>query len=352
MPPDVSMATVPPLLEVTDLRVAFHTERGILQAVDGVSFRVEAEEIVGVVGESGSGKSVCLMAVLGLISGPYTHIEGSVRLMGRELVGLPNRELRKIRGRDMAVIFQDPMTAMTPVYTVGQQIVEQIRVHQPLSRKAAKARAIDLLDAVGIGAPAKAADRYPHELSGGMRQRAMIAMALSCNPRLLLADEPTTALDVTVQAQILDLILRLRSEFKSAVILITHDMGVIAEAADQVMVMYAGRVVERGSKNQLFANPLHPYTWGLLASIPPLDGERVHRLPSIGGLPPSLLDLPAGCAFSPRCRDVSARCQGERPVLDRHGDHARACFLPLESVAAQRRAGLAASLQPAEAFSE
>ncbi|MEJ2632031.1 MAG: ABC transporter ATP-binding protein [Acidihalobacter sp.] len=316
-----------PLLDVRDLCVSFHTEDGLIRAVDGVSFHVDPNEIVGIVGESGSGKSLSVMSIVGLISDPNVVIEGSVRYKGRELIGLPQRALRPLRGRDIAVIFQDPMTALTPVYTVGWQIVEQVRAHEKLSRRAARRRAVELLDAVGIPQPDAAVDRYPHQLSGGMRQRAMIAMALSCQPSLLIADEPTTALDVTVQAQILELIHRLKDEFGSSVILITHDMGVVAETADRVLVMYAGRVAEYGTTRELFSEPLHPYTWGLHDSIPPLEGNRPTRLSSIPGSPPALTERPAGCAFAPRCTYRFEACE-QLPPLRGTREHQAACFLP------------------------
>ena len=312
------------MLSVRDLKVSFRTEQGLVQAIDGVSFDVAEGEILGVVGESGSGKTVSLLAVMGLITDPNALIEGSIKYQGRELVGLSNREMRKLRGREIAMIFQDPMTALTPVYTIGWQIAEQIRAHNSISAKAAEQRAIDLLAEVNIPSPAEAIHRYPHQLSGGMRQRAVIAMALSCNPSLLVADEPTTALDVTVQAQILDLVRKLQKNHKSAVVFITHDMGVIAEIADRVMVMYAGRIVERGTKRELFSNPLHPYTRALLDSIPPLEGKRPHRLRSIPGTPPALLNRPAGCAFGPRCASRFEACVNT-PALTSNG-HDAACF--------------------------
>ena len=312
------------MLSVRDLKVSFRTEQGLVQAIDGVSFDVAEGEILGVVGESGSGKTVSLLAVMGLITDPNALIEGSIKYQGRELVGLSNREMRKLRGREIAMIFQDPMTALTPVYTIGWQIAEQIRAHNSISAKAAEQRAIDLLAEVNIPSPAEAIHRYPHQLSGGMRQRAVIAMALSCNPSLLVADEPTTALDVTVQAQILDLVRKLQKNHKSAVVFITHDMGVIAEIADRVMVMYAGRIVERGFKRELFSNPLHPYTRALLDSIPPLEGKRPHRLRSIPGTPPALLNRPAGCAFGPRCASRFEACVNT-PALTSNG-HDAACF--------------------------
>ncbi len=321
------------MLQVRGLKVSFRTEHGPVRAVDDVSFDVGEREILGIVGESGSGKTISLLSVMGLINDPNAVIEGSIVYKGRELLGLPQRELRHVRGREIAMIFQDPMTALTPVYTIGWQIAEQVLTHNAVSKRAARARAVELLTAVGIPNPEVSVDRYPHQLSGGMRQRAVIAMALSCNPSLLIADEPTTALDVTVQAQILELIQKLRRDFGSAVVLITHDMGVVAETADRVMVMYAGRVVERGAKRDLFKNPRHPYTWGLLDSIPPLDGPRPHRLKSIAGMPPSLLALPKGCAFGPRCRYRFEKC-GEHPRLAGSGGHDSACFLSPEARAA------------------
>jgi peptide/nickel transport system ATP-binding protein len=314
------------MLRVRGLKVSFRTEQGLVRAVDDISFEVNEREIVGVVGESGSGKTISLLSVMGLINDPNAVIEGSIVYKGRELIGLSQRELRHVRGEEIAMIFQDPMTALTPVYTIGWQIAEQILTHTELSRRAARHRAVELLAAVGIANPELTVDRYPHQLSGGMRQRAVIAMALSCNPSLLIADEPTTALDVTVQAQILELIQRLRRDFGSSVVLITHNMGVVAEVADRVMVMYAGRIVERGSKRDLFKSPWHPYTWGLLDSIPPIEGARPRRLRSIAGSPPSLSSLPRGCAFGPRCRFRFEQCS-ERPPLAGN-THAAACFLP------------------------
>ena len=315
-----------PLLEVENLTVTFRTEAGPVRAVDRVSFTIGAREIVSIVGESGSGKTVTVMSVLGLLGEVNVAIAGSIRFRGRELVGLPPRALRELRGGAIAMIFQDPMTALTPVYTIGWQIVEQLQAHQQLSARAAKDRAVELVRAVGIADPKAVVDRYPHQLSGGMRQRAVIAMALSCNPALLLADEPTTALDVTVQAQILELLLRLREEFGSSIVLITHDMGVVAEVADRVMVMYGGRIVERGTRDMVLDEPRHPYTAALLESIPPMHGAKPPRLPAIPGSPPSLLRLPPGCAFAPRCRARMPDCD-RRPKLIEEGGHAVACFL-------------------------
>jgi peptide/nickel transport system ATP-binding protein len=320
------MAEPVPVLEAIDLSIDFRTRQGIVRAVDRLSFRVAASEILGLVGESGSGKTISMLAAVGLINDPNAIVSGSIRYKGRELIGLDNSALQLLRGPDIAMIFQDPMTAMTPVHTIGAQIVEQIRAHEKTTARAARARAIDVLGLMGIPAPEMQFHRYPHQLSGGLRQRAMISMALSCNPSLLIADEPTTALDVTVQAQILALLDRLREKFGSSIILITHDMGVVAEIADRVMVMYAGRVVERGTVQALFANPVHPYTQGLLAAIPPIEGPLPHRLAAIPGTPPSPADMPPGCPFEPRCSFRFAPC-GERPVLVRQAAHEVACFL-------------------------
>ena len=313
------------ILQVRDLYVSFRTEQGMVRAIDGVSFDVRDGEVLGIAGESGSGKTVTLLAVMGLITDPNAVITGSIKYRGRELVGLPPRDMRRLRGKEIAMIFQDPMTALTPVYTIGWQIAEQILAHQKVSRKQAWDRAIALLAEVNIPKPEEAVHRYPHQLSGGMRQRAVIAMALTCNPALLVADEPTTALDVTVQAQILDLLRKLQKSHGSAIIFITHDLGVMAELADRIMVMYAGRIVERASRAQIFAEPGHPYTRALLNSIPPLDGPRPHRLCTIPGAPPSLLGLPDGCAFGPRCGHRFDACKA-KPMLT-GDDHAVACFL-------------------------
>ena len=312
------------MLRVRDLSVSFRTEQGMVRAVDGVSFDVGEGELLGVVGESGSGKTVSLLAVMGLITDPNAVIAGSIQYRGRELIGLKPREMRALRGKEIAMIFQDPMTALTPVYTIGWQIAEQILAHEKISKSAAWDRALALLAEVNIPKPEEAAHRYPHQLSGGMRQRVVIAMALSCNPALLVADEPTTALDVTVQAQILELLRKLRKNHGSAIVFITHDMGVMAEIADRMLVMYAGRVVERGRKADLFEAPLHPYTRALLDSIPPLTGVKPRRLTAIPGSPPNLLARPPGCAFGPRCALRFAPCSAE-PQLG-VGAHAAACF--------------------------
>ncbi len=315
-----------PILRVSDLSVAFRTEHGIVKGVDGVSLDVNPGELVSIVGESGSGKSLTSLAIMGLINDPNAILSGSIRYRGRELVGLSRQALQAVRGDEIAMIFQDPMTAMTPVYTIGWQIEEQIRAHTTLTRRQACARAVDLLGEMGIPNPAVQVDRYPHQLSGGMRQRAMIAMALSCNPSLLIADEPTTALDVTVQAQILRLIDDLRGDHGSSVILITHDMGVVAEVAERVLVMYAGRIVEQGPKRPLFTDPGHPYTAGLLRSIPPMSGPKPHRLTAIPGAPPSIVNRPAGCRFAPRCMHRFEPC-GIDPPLFHRGAQDIACYL-------------------------
>lgn len=326
------------LLEVSDLHVTFITETGPVTAVKDVSFNVGGGEVLCIVGESGSGKTVSLLAVLGLIDRRNTRVTGSVQFRGQSLVDLQERELRRIRGKQIAFISQDPMTALTPVHTIGDQIIEQIRTHASISRSAARECAGSLLREVGLSAPEKALARYPHELSGGMRQRAVIAMALSCNPSLLIADEPTTALDTTVQAQVLDLLRQLRHTHQSSVVLITHDMGVVAEMADKVIVMYAGRVVESGSVAEIFNDPWHPYTWGLLDSIPPLTGQKPRRLMSIPGVPPLAGESIQGCAFAPRCRERMPQCLTPPPELVT-GSHRTICFLDAEQRAERRHPG-------------
>ena len=291
------------LLEVQDLRVHFRTQDGLVKAVDGVSYSLERGRTLGIVGESGSGKSVTSLAVMGLHHGSSAQISGHIRLDGEELVGAPPARVRELRGDKMAMIFQDPMSSLHPYFSVGSQIVEAYRVHHPdATKKQARQRAVDMLGRVGIPEPSARVDDYPHQFSGGMRQRVMIAMSLCNDPELLIADEPTTALDVTVQAQILDLIHDLQSEFGSAVVMITHDLGVVAELSDDILVMYAGRVAEYGSAADIFGQPGHPYTWGLLASMPRMDRERLARLVPIPGTPPSLIRVPSGCPFHPRCR--------------------------------------------------
>ena len=291
------------LLEVEDLRVHFRTQDGLVKAVDGVSYRLERGRTLGIVGESGSGKSVTSLAVMGLHHGSSAQISGHIRLDGEELVGAPPARVRELRGDKMAMIFQDPLSSLHPYFSIGSQIVEAYRVHHPeATKKQARQRAVDMLGRVGIPEPSARVDDYPHQFSGGMRQRVMIAMSLCNDPELLIADEPTTALDVTVQAQILDLIHDLQSEFGSAVVMITHDLGVVAELSDDILVMYAGRVAEYGSAADIFGQPGHPYTWGLLASMPRMDRERLTRLVPIPGTPPSLIRVPSGCPFHPRCR--------------------------------------------------
>jgi oligopeptide/dipeptide ABC transporter ATP-binding protein len=318
-----------PLLEVEDLRVSFRTEDGMVQAVDGVSFEVSPGEVVAVVGESGCGKSVTAMSLMGLTRGVNAEITGTAQLGETELIAASEDELREIRGEKLAMIFQDPMTSMNPVYKVGDQIAEQILAHRDVSKAEAHERAIELLKSVGIPGAQERVDNYPHEFSGGMRQRAMIAMGLSLEPPLLIADEPTTALDVTIQAQILRLLKRLNEERGLAVILITHDLGVVADIADRVMVMYAGRVVETGTLEQIFYDPQHPYTWGLLGSIMRLDRARSERLAQIKGQPPSLISPPEGCHFRPRCPHEFSRCPQKPPLEQRGGTagHLDRCWL-------------------------
>lgn len=319
------------MLDVADLRVSFRTDDGVVQAVDGVSFSVGEGEVVAVVGESGSGKSVTAMTLLGLTRAPNATFGGTAHFAGTELVGASEQQLRRIRGPEIAMIFQNPMTALNPVHRVGDQIVEQIRAHERVSRAAALDRAVGLLARVGIPRPKERARSYVHELSGGMRQRAMIALALSCSPRLIIADEPTTALDVTIQAQILAELESLRAESGVSVILITHDIGVVSEVADRVLVMYGGRIVEQAEVDDLLDNPQHPYTWALLASVPRVDGERAHRLLAIAGSPPSMLRPPAGCHFSPRCPHRYDDCAEVPPLTGRlatEPQHLDRCWLP------------------------
>jgi peptide/nickel transport system ATP-binding protein len=317
------------LLAVEDLRVAFRTRQGNVGAVNGLSFSVDKGEVLGVVGESGSGKSVAMYSMMGLLVDPNVTITGSARFRGQELIGLPTARLNKLRGNEISMIFQDPMTALTPVYTVGWQIVEQIRTHTDLTREQAWDRAAELLDEVGIPDAKRRVRSYPHEFSGGMRQRVMIAMSLACNPSLLIADEPTTALDVTTQRQILDLIRKLQDRYGSSVIMITHDMGVISEIADRVIVMYAGKAIEEGDKSEVVRRPRHPYTWGLLGAIPRPEKRKL-PLATIPGLPPRPNEPTVGCAFAPRCPFVMDKCI-ELPPLAPTGDdpdHLDACWLP------------------------
>jgi len=321
-----------PLLEVKDLKVSFRTEDGLVRAVDGITFSVDEGEVVGIVGESGSGKSVTMMSVMRLINDPNAIYEGEILYKGRNLMGVSQDAMRQVRGEEIAMIFQDPMTSLNPVYTVGWQIEEQLNEHNDLNKGQARQRAVALLTQVGIPKPEQRIDDYPHQFSGGMRQRVMIALALSCNPDLLIADEPTTALDVTIQAQILELIKNLKQEFGSAVVLITHDLGVVADVADRILVMYAGRIVEEGNKEQIFYDPQHPYTWGLLGSIARLDRPRARRLTAIAGQPPSLINRPQGCSFRPRCPQAFDRCRAEDPHLTAKGGdgHLDACHLSVE----------------------
>jgi peptide/nickel transport system ATP-binding protein len=315
------------LLEVKDLQVQFNTADGVVKAVDGLSFTVHRGETFGIVGESGSGKSVTCLTALGLINRRAATISGEILYQGKDLLTLPANELRAIRGKQLAMIFQDPFACLHPMYRVGDQIVEAILAHTEMPKKEAQARSVELLAAVGIPRPRERFRDYPHQYSGGMRQRAMIAMALVHNPDVLIADEPTTALDVTVQAQILELIDRVKRDFDIGVILITHDLAVIAEVAQTVMVMYAGRAMEIGAREEVFRAPQHPYTWGLLESIPRV-GQRGGRLIPIDGLPPSLIHLPPGCPFHPRCPHRFNRCVEERPsFMDRGAGHPEACHL-------------------------
>ncbi|MFK7990581.1 MAG: ABC transporter ATP-binding protein [Sandaracinaceae bacterium] len=325
-----------PLLVVDDLVTAFHTDEGSVRAVDGVSFELPEGETLGIVGESGCGKSVTSLSIMGLVPDPPGVIErGRITFEGTDLVSLPEREMRKLRGNRISMIFQEPMTSLNPVHRVGRQIAESLRLHRGLSKKAARDRAIELLDLVGIPSPASRVDAYPHELSGGMRQRVVIAMALACEPKLLIADEPTTALDVTIQAQILELLQKLKEDMGMSIIFITHDLGVVAELCDEVVVMYAGTVVERAPTAELYADPRHPYTRGLLASVPG-HGESAEggRLPTIAGMVPDLRHLPKGCRFRERCDRAEARCAQAEPPLTTDGNRSVACFVASGALAA------------------
>jgi oligopeptide/dipeptide ABC transporter ATP-binding protein len=330
-----------PLLSVRDLRVGFATEGGLLQAVDGVSFDVRPGEVLAIVGESGSGKSVTAQTMIGLTRSKNSRIEGSVKLDGEELLDADDATMRRLRGEKIGMVFQDPMTSFNPVYRIGAQIVEAIRAHQEdVGKDQARQRVGELFDSVGIPDAERRIDDYPHEFSGGMRQRAMIAMALALEPEVLIADEPTTALDVTIQAQILRLLEDLNRERGLATIMITHDLGVVAEVADRVLVMYAGRVVEEGTLDEIFYDPQHPYTWGLMGSLTRLDRPRPHRLPQIAGSPPSLLDLPEGCSFRPRCPHEFSKCP-QLPGLDARlpdaPDHRDRCWLTPEQKREKRQ---------------
>src|SRR3954451_76065 len=323
------MASMDPLLEVRDLRTEFVTQEGIVHAVNGISYTLREGEALGIVGESGCGKSVGALSVMRLIPTPPGRIAGGEILFnGRDLLGLRDEEMRRIRGNDIAMVFQDPMTSLNPVLTIGRQIGEALELHKGMDKRAARKRTIELLELVGIPSARSRVDDYPHQFSGGMRQRVMIAMAISCEPRLLIADEPTTALDVTIQAQILDLIKRLREELGMAIIMITHDLGVVAGVADKINVMYSGYIVESAPAEELFAKPRHPYTLGLLRSIPRIDEPRKEKLIPIEGLPPDLIDAPAGCPFVPRCTYKVDRCVEENPSLEpAEPGHTIACWV-------------------------
>ena len=325
------------LLEVDDLKMYFHTEDGVVHAVDGVSYTLDRGETLGVVGESGSGKSVTAMTIMGLISMPPGKIEGgSVTYRGHDLLNMSEEEMQHVRGNDIAMIFQDPMTSLNPVYKIGRQVGEGLRLHRGYSKAEALERATELLDLVGIPEPEKRVNEYPHQFSGGMRQRVMIAMALACNPKIIIADEPTTALDVTIQAQILDLLRNLKDRINSSIMLITHDLGVIAEMADYVVVMYAGRVVEKGTVEEIFAHPSHPYTIGLMASKP-VVGKKVDRLYSIPGKVPNPVNMPDYCYFKDRCEMQLPCCSGEYPCeISLSPTHKVSCYRYYEE---NRKAG-------------
>ncbi len=317
------------LLQIKNLKTYFYTSDGMVKAVDDVSWEVGPGEVIGLVGESGCGKSVTALSILRLIPDPPGKIiGGEIWFRGRNLLSLSLEEMRKIRGNEISMIFQEPMTSLNPVFTIGSQIAEVLELHQKMSKKAAMAKAVEMLKLVGIPSPEKRVKEYPHELSGGMKQRAMIAMALSCNPKVLIADEPTTALDVTIQAQILDLMLKLKAELNTAILLITHDLGVVAEMAQKVVVMYAGKVMEQAEVTEIFDHPLNPYTQGLLDSLPKLDTARKQKLNAIPGIVPSLYDLPKGCKFSPRCQYVMEICQQSEPELKEVAPgHTSRCWL-------------------------
>lgn len=327
------MSVAEPLLSVRDLEVQFKTDEGTVRAVNGISYAVDAGASVGLVGESGCGKSVSSLALMRLIPQPAGRIvNGEIRFQGQNILALSQDEMRDIRGKHMAMIFQDPMSSLNPVLTIGRQIDEAQILHLGVSSKAARRHTIELLETVGIPSPADRANDYPHQLSGGMQQRAMIAMAISCQPALLIADEPSTALDVTIQAQVIELLARLRRELQMAVILITHDLALVAGFCEQVMVMYAGYVVERGPAREIFQNPRHPYTLGLMGSIPNIVGDRSKRLTAIPGAPPNMVNLPPGCPYAARCPYVVEKCRSELPTLDPVGlDHTVRCFVDVKT---------------------
>jgi peptide/nickel transport system ATP-binding protein len=331
-----------PLLDVQDLQVSFATEDGLVRAVDGVSFTLDRGEVVAIVGESGSGKSVTVMTLMGLTRSPNARFAGSARLHGGDLVTASEEELERVRGKEIAMIFQDPIASLSPVMRIGNQIAEQIRAHEKVSKAEALDRAADLMERVGIPRAKDRLRAYPHEFSGGMRQRVMIAMALSLSPGVLIADEPTTALDVTIQAQILKEISQLSRESNSGVIFVTHDLGVVADIADRVLVMYSGRLVEQGTLDEIFYDPQHPYTWGLMGSVTRVDRDPPRRLPAIPGAPPSLLRTPEGCHFRPRCPHAFDRCREVPPLEPRLAgapDHLDRCWLATEDKRVKREVG-------------
>ena len=316
------------LLEVKDLATYFFTPEGVVKAVDGISYDLEEGEILGLVGESGCGKSVSALSLMRLIQNPGKNVAGEVLFNGQDLLALADSDMRRIRGKDMSMIFQEPMTSLNPVLTIGRQLTEALQLHLGLDKKGAEQRAGELLLMVGIPEGDRRLKDYPHQFSGGMRQRVMIAMALSCDPKMLIADEPTTALDVTIQAQILELVQKLGKELGTAVLIITHNLGVVARYADRVNVMYAGKIIERGTSREIYGNPRHPYTIGLLASVPRLDEPRKEQLDPIQGLPPDLIALPEGCSFRPRCKFAIDRCATEIPPLVEVSEgHTSACWV-------------------------
>ena len=340
------------LLEVDDLKMYFHTQDGVVKAVDGVSYTLDRGETLGVVGESGSGKSVTHMTIMGLIDMPPGKIEGGdIRYRGHSLLEMTEEQMQHIRGNDIAMIFQDPMTSLNPVYTIGRQLGEGLRLHRGYSKEQALQRAVELLDMVGIPNPEQRVKDYPHQFSGGMRQRVMIAMALACDPDILIADEPTTALDVTIQAQIIELMQEMQKKNGNAIVMITHDLGVVADVADKIMVMYAGHPVEFGTAEEIFYNPVHPYTWGLIRSIPKPAGDEKESLTPIEGNPPSLVNLPAGCPFSPRCPYATERCRTEMPELHvtETGHYSRCHFSGEAAFVAKNAPASSRSAAPASA---
>lgn len=327
------------MLEVRDLKTRFKTSDGVVKAVDGVSFSLEPGQTLGIAGESGSGKSAAALSIMQLNpQPPCWYPGGEILFEGRNLIGSSEKQMRRIRGNEIAMIFQDPMMSLNPVFTIGNQIMETIRIHQDVTKSEARQRTLEVLRDVGIPHPEERVKEYPHQFSGGMRQRAMIAMALSCNPKVLIADEPTTALDVTIQAQILELITKLQGRYETAVVIITHDLGVMAKVADDVLVMYAGRVVEKGTVDDVFYDTMMPYSWSLLRSLPRLDVEESVRLLPIPGTPPSLISLPEGCNFHPRCPFVKQECHEVDPMLEeKQPSHQAACILSVDELRAKQR---------------